>query len=182
MNSIVLGLLGVALAATAWGQSDPSRRFSQSLSVESRTSAGLPHLDSDEVAILDALVRRDSAAPDAQRATAATFSQRLSADEYRHAGLGHLTAGQLVNLDALIAMHESAPAATPRLTDSLPRASTSGVSEKLPARELHGAVFLEVGGGRGFSERAGGIALRLEDPARHMAISVGYTERHVDCH
>lgn len=182
VRHLLLGLLGVALAATALAQSVPARRFSQALSAKARVSAGLPRLDSDETAVLDALIRRDAADSEAKRATAATFTQRLSADEYRHAGLGHLTTAELVNLDAFVAAREATTPAAPLWTAPRSRASAGPVDYDVAPPTPHGEMFLAVGGGRGFSERAGGVALTLEDAAPRLAISFGYTERRIDWH
>src|SRR5882724_1394380 len=78
-------------------------RLSKTLALGEFADAGLQHLTSDQIAILDALVRRDMAAnlrvPAAKETRAARFTQRLSADERKNAGLTLLTADQLVRLD-----------------------------------------------------------------------------------
>src|SRR4051794_34116432 len=74
-------------------------RFSQSLNAEDRAVAGVTRLSSDEIAVVDALVRRDvgtRARTNSDEKAGATFSARLTADERRIAGLPKLTAEELV--------------------------------------------------------------------------------------
>ena len=64
-------------------------------------------LTSDQIAVIDALIRRDLAAQLTPRRgdapPAARFSQRLSDDERRNAGLAALSGPEIERLDALIA-------------------------------------------------------------------------------
>ena len=57
-----LWLAGCLCLAVAVRGSGSELRFSQSLKPEDRTAAGLAKLSSDEVAVIDALVRRDTSA------------------------------------------------------------------------------------------------------------------------
>src|SRR5687767_11669807 len=85
-------------AATVLLPVTPSRaqdlRFSVTLGVAERTAAGLTKLTSDQVAVVDAFVRRDTGRPASTATTSeaaekpnATFSQRLTENERRTAGL-----------------------------------------------------------------------------------------------
>lgn len=178
--------LAAALLTPTAQAAEGSGRFSNAIGSDARASAGLTRLTSDEIAVLDALVRRDASRLEKAKPSAPTFSQRLTVDEYRSAGLAHLTAVELVNLDALIASTEtpsSSPIAATLSSPTASRRDTASVREKTEWKpDVHGEVFIEFGGGRGFSERAGGIALTLEGPERRTAVSVGYLTRRLDIH
>jgi hypothetical protein len=178
--------LAAALLTLTAQTAEGSGRFSNAIGSDARTSAGLTHLTSNEIAVLDALVRRDASRLENATPSAPTFSQRLTVDEYRSAGLAHLTAVELVNLDALVASTEtplSSPIAATLLSPDSSRRDAASIRETTGWKpDVHGEVFIEFGGGRGLSERAGGIALTLEDPERRTAISVGYLTRRLDIH
>jgi len=97
----VLVFAFAALSAGAEPASDASR-FSKTMAPDEFTAIGLNRLSSDQLGILDALVRHDAAYVAPVRPTAPRaprFSQRLSADERRNAGLALLDENQLVRLD-----------------------------------------------------------------------------------
>lgn len=173
-----LFLLSAAVAQTG------DVRFSQTLSADDRTAAGLPRLSSDEVAVIDALVRRDTGARAGTAAAdqaPATFSLRLSADERRAAGLAKLSAVELPKLDAFIARHQSARLARSLLAPPsyVTRPSRITPTETKKGREIHGSYSLSFGfGSGGYSEKSGSMVLTLEDPERGYSISVGYSETH----
>ena len=180
VRSLVAWLLVLSAAVAQTGDV----RFSQTLSAEDRTAAGLPRLSSDEVAVIDALVRRDTgtrAGTAANDQASATFSQRLSADERRAAGLAKLSAVELPKLDAFVARHQSARLARSLLAPPsyVTRPSRVTPTETKKGREIHGSYSLSFGfGSGGYSEKSGSMMLTLEDPERGYSISVGYSETH----
>jgi len=163
-------------------------RFSQSLATTERTAAGLERLSSDQVAILDALVRRDlTAQATPRRADAppppARFSQRLSTDELRNAGLATLTATELTQLDQFVERRISSSLARVLLSPPtfVPLSVRARVAEAKPKTpEIHGSFTLGFGvGSGGYSERFGGMTLTYEDPVRNFAVSFSYSESHI---
>lgn len=188
----VIFALALLLAAAGLARaSGDDTRFSTSLNAADRAAAGLPKLTSDQVAVIDALVRRDTArvggslnASSTRTAEqAATFSQRLTADERRVAGLGSLTAEEVAQLDSLITRQQTAKFARTLLTPPAFLARPSRViepGEKKTERAIHGSFSLSFGvGSGGYSERSGSMNLSFEDPARGLTINVGYTESHI---
>jgi len=177
-------LLAVSLCSTALLQSVDAAedlRLSRTLIPTECADSGLKQLTSDQIAILDALVRRDIAAGSRVSQTAEIpsdrFSERLSADERKNAGLTLLTEEQLVRLDSYVA-RLSAPVTS---AGSFSTAGTSG-SSVLSARtlrrapEIHGSITLMYGqGSDGYSERGGAMVLTYEDPSG-IALAVGYSE------
>ncbi len=179
-----LTLTGALLASTLV-VAEPAR-FSQSLSTEQRTSAGIDRLNSDQVAALDALVRLNlnNAAAEARKAEQqaaktnnqapapaaqpVAFTQSLSADQRRAAGLDTLTAEQTATVDTLVAA-QIAPA--PRYQPSVP--GTVEAVEFFPNRfEVHGEFGLSIGGGSGYSSRAGWVTTSLLDTKTGTEIGV----------
>jgi hypothetical protein len=162
-------------------------RFSVSLEQPERAACGLTRLTSDQVAVLDALVRRDMTT--LARATAAevskdqkpAFSQRLTAGERQTAGLGALTPAELTQLDATVERHQGARLARTLLAppEFITRRERITPTERKKEREIHGSFSLSYGvGSGGYSEKSGSMVLYLEDPAKGYSISVGYTETH----
>lgn len=162
-------------------------RFSATLGTAERTASGLAKLTSDQVAVIDAFVRRDttsrgSAQPPTGEKAAAPFSQRISAEERKTAGLPTLAATEVAQLDALVERHQTARLARTLLAPPLYLARNARVTptEKKKEREIHGSFSLSYGmGSGGYSEKAGSMVLTMEDPARGYSISVGYRESHV---
>ena len=155
-------------------------RFSQSLAPADEAAAGILKLSPDQLAVLDALVRRDArinAFPDpSQPAPAPRFSQRLLTAERQSAGLTLLTDAECTKLDAAVARFESGGRSGEQL-------STSGENWRPvaggPALEVHGTVSLTVGAGRGGASFMGGaMAVSVADPAHGIALSAGYAEMH----
>jgi hypothetical protein len=189
LNRLLLRCLALGLLALATARIHANDvRFSQTLQAEDRSAAGLGRLSSDEVAVIDALVRRDTASrgsstPDPKEAAApATFSQRLTADERRAAGFAKLTATELPKLDAFVDRHQNARLARSLLAPPtfVSRASRIVPTEKKKEREIHGSFSLSYGmGSGGYSEKTGSMVLTLEDPDRGYSISVGYSESHI---
>jgi hypothetical protein len=167
--------------AVANARAQDELRFSASLGAEERAAAGLARLDADRVAVIDALVRRDSSRP-AVAGAPADFSARLTADERRTAGIATLTAAERARLDTAVARHQSARAAR-SLQAPLVLAAPRGritTEERRPERGMHGAFSLSYTFGRGgYSERTGSILLTHEDPASGLSLAIGYSETHV---
>lgn len=179
-------LLGVSTAAA----NDHDPRFSSTLKAEDKTAAGLDKLSSDQVAVLDALVRRDTAtrgstpAPKtAAEAAPAEFSRRLTADERRTAGLTALAESEVAKMDTLIDRHQSARLARTFLAppEFLSPHSRGRVTEKrTDARRVHGSFSLSYGFGKGgYEEKTGAMVVTVDDPARNMSISIGYSQSHI---
>lgn len=176
-------LIAFALGPTP-GRAD-DRRFSSSLNVAESAQTGLGRLSSDEVAVLDALVRHDLAlvvdsSPSNSRP--AQFSQRLSAEERRNAGLTKLNETEIAELDADVERfaHPSVPGSGP-VSDPNAPANGTGLTSVLVRRapEIHGTVSFMVGAGsHGYSEYGGAINVTYYDPAHHFALDVGYSEIH----
>jgi hypothetical protein len=180
-----LFLFALLAAMPAIGRAADAR-FSQTLSATESAAAGLNRLSSDQVAVIDALLRRElsgQAPRPREDAPAATrFSQRLSDDERRIAGFALLTEAELAQLDALVERHAARASARALLTSPVvaaPRKVLVRPAETKTAPEIHGSFFLSMGwGSGGYSEKTGGMTLNYEDPARGFAISVGYSETH----
>jgi hypothetical protein len=165
-------------------------RFSVALDPADKAACGLARLTSDQVAVLDALVRRDtvrlgapvaSSPPEKDAAPAAAFSQRLTSDEQRTAGLGSLNAGERSRLDAAVDRFQNARLARSLLAPPsyAPRREPIVATERRKEREIHGSFSLSYGvGSGGYREKSGSMVLHLDDPAKGYAISIGYTETH----
>jgi hypothetical protein len=176
-KAIVWGWLMVALAVTAFADDG---RFSLQLTPMEREETGLQRLSSDQLAILDALIRRDEqwyTGPGAPPPSPTRFSQRLSPEESKSVGLDRFDEAHRFRLDVVISRIEFG---------EMP-VSTSGQSPKpmpqptlaRPGLEIHGMVSFTVGGGTGgYSEMGGSIALMLDDPAHNLSVFVDYEEMH----
>lgn len=173
---------------TAIGQAQ-DLRFSVALDQADRTACGLPRLTSDQVAVLDAFVRRDTAARGSASSSPAAkeenpnrpFTQRLTAGERETAGLSALTPAELTQLDATVERVQAARLARTLLAPPqfLARRSQIVPTERKKEREIHGSFTLSYGvGSGGYSEKSGSMVLTMEDPAKGFAISVGYSETH----
>jgi hypothetical protein len=175
-------LLAAPLGATV--RAADVTRFSQVLTAPQRMTAGLDRLTSDQLAVLDALVRYDDTHTIPATVThprPARFSQRLDADERHHAGLDLLSAEELARLDALVEQRWPlrAPVAAP-----VSRAPTSGAPGLTPEIErvrpqVHGSVTAWMGwGSGGYSEQGGAMDVDYYDPAHHFDVQLGYAEVH----
>jgi hypothetical protein len=160
-------------------------RFSQALSATEWTEAGINRLSSDQLAVLDALVRRDAAAQAAPRRNdpppGARFSLRLSADERRNAGLALLTEAETARLDAFVERSASASLARTLLAPPVfyPAGSRLRPTDGKTAPEIHGSISLSYGWSKGGgTEKTGAMTLNYEDPAHGFSLNVGYSETH----
>jgi len=177
MFLLAAALLAVALTATAWATD--LVRFSQALTAEQRVVTGLDQLTSDQLAVLDALVRHDDAyaVPSTlAHPRPARFSQRLNADERRNAGLTRLSIDQLARLDALV--EQRVPLRVPAVV-SASAVTTPTVEVERVRPQIHGEVTLGMGwGSGGYSEMGGSMVLDYSDPAHGLDLLMGYSEVH----
>lgn len=189
LNFAHLLLAAVACLAVA-ARAAEDLRFSVTLNAPDRTASGLAKLTSDQVAVIDALVRRDTVARASATAAPtkpaenpdATFSQRISDKERVTAGLTGLSAAEVAQLDAFVDRHQSAKLARTLLAPPvyLARRPNLTPTERKTEREIHGSFSLSYGvGSGGYSEKTGSMVLTMEDPAKRYSISVGYTESHI---
>ncbi len=184
-------LLALALAlAAVTNLFAADTRFSQALAISERAEIGFNRLSSDQVAALDALVRRDLASQTSSRRNekdappAARFSQRLTADERTVAGLPIFNEKELTRLDELVAQNGSAAVARALLAPPVfyPTGMRLRPIEpiKATAPEIHGSFTLAYGFGKGgYSEKYGGVTLNYEDPKHNLAVSFSYSESHI---
>jgi hypothetical protein len=144
--AIYAWLAGAAmLAARAEGI-----RFSEEVTPAERMGIGLQRLSSDQLAILDALVRRDekwNAQPGSPPPSPARFSQRLSPEERNSAGLDRLDEAHVFRLDIAVARIEFGP---PPVRPG-GKTSDATLQPQLAWRglEIHGMLSFMVGGGSG---------------------------------
>ena len=189
-NVRLLGIAATLLLCGAAHALAQDLRFSATLNTSERSTAGLGKLTSDQVAVIDALVRRDLAhgsitaptAPTPNATPTATFSQRLTPNERSTAGLGTLSALEVGQLDALVERYQAAKLARALLAPPAYLAPRSRVTptEKKTERELHGTFSLSYGfGSGGYSEKTGAMTITMEDPAKGYSVSIGYAESHV---
>ena len=154
-------------------------RFSQVLTAEQRAATGLDQLTSDQLAVLDALVRHDDAyavpsTPAHPRP--ARFSQRLNADERRNAGFTRLSVDQLTRLDALV--EQRVPLRVPFVAPAA-GVSASAVEIERVRPQIHGEVTLGMGwASGGYSEMGGSMVVDYYDPAHNFDLLMGYSEVH----
>ena len=178
---------GLVMAAAIAAENDT--RFSMTLTAPEQTESGVARLTSDQVAVLDALVRRDTAtrgstpAPKkAEDAAPSAFSKRLSADEQRNTGFTTLTATEAAKLDELIDRHQTAKLARSFLAppEYLTPNRRVAVTEKKDERRVHGSFSLSYGFGKGgYSEKTGSMVVNVDDPDRGLSLSIGYSESHI---
>jgi hypothetical protein len=146
---------------------------------------GLDRLTPDQIAVLDALIRRDTTLRSRANADASApeaFSRRLNADELRLAGLDTLPAETMARLDAAISRRQTAILAPFLLSPPvyLARPGKIEAREQKRERELHGTFSLTYGWGKGgYSEKTGAMTVTMEDPDKGYSLSVGYSESHV---
>lgn len=162
-------------------------RFSNMLNAEEKAAAGVSKLTSDQIAILDALYRRDTAkrgstvaAKSNAEAPPAEFSRRLSADERRNTGIASLTEAEVARLDALIERQQNAQLVRVFLSPPSLVARRDVRTEAKEERRIHGSFTLSYGFGKGgYSEKSGSMQVTIDDPERNMSITVGYSQSHV---
>lgn len=179
MNACVRLLFVFILFAGPAFAADADGRFSHTLSATELQQAGLDGLTSDQVAVIDALVRRDLTARLNGRTEEAPkiFSQRLTADERRIAGLEALSADELVRVNAFVERHQSIVVARELLAPPVLVSRHTGVrpQEEKAARKIHGQFSIGFGWGSGdYSERTASMVLHTElRPG--LDVSIGYS-------
>lgn len=191
MKSTPLLALGIALAAllSPLVRAADDVRFTNTLTAGDRAAAGVAQFTSDQVAVLDALVRRDTAvrgqmlAPkSAAEAPPAEFSKRLTADEQRNAGLASLPPEKVAQLDRLVDRFQSAQLARTFLAPPsfLSPSRRLTPTERKDERRVHGSFSLSYGFGKGgYSEKTGSMMVTIDDPDRNLSVTIGYTQSHV---
>jgi hypothetical protein len=162
---------------------ETNSRFSEWLPSAERSALGLARLSSDQVAVLDALVRRNTAAFVNSSAEAPTpgFSQGLTADERRNAGLLLFNTEEIARIDQWVARFASSTRTrallAPPVYAARPRLVEPREDKDKAERKIHGSFSLSMGwGSGGYSERTGSMVLRQDDPAGRYSITVGYSE------
>jgi hypothetical protein len=172
---VLWGWLVAAAAVAAWPE---DMRFSQQIPVAQQAEIGLQRLSSDQLAVLDALIRRDErwyVTPDAAPPSPARFSQRLSPEERASSGIESLDEAHRLQLDALVAQIEFG---NPRA----PAPGRSAGTSLLPrfggfSPEIHGSISFMVGGGSGgYSEMGAAMEFEVDDPAHNLSVFVEYEE------
>jgi len=188
----VAAALCLAVAARA---DEPT--FSAGLSSEDRTASGLSHLDSTQLAILDALVSEDVTAAHEGGVTAFStgFSERHWARERSASGLDQLSAAERATLDRLTARaiaigpppdtpftwhppKKADPVAIGPAPASKPTPTAAAVSY-LKQLEVHGDVSFTVGGSsHGGSFYGTSDDIVITDPNHSFTLAVGVDDYH----
>lgn len=169
-----------ALAFAGAVRADDLPRFSKTLSAAELSSVGVARLSSDQLAILDALVRRDLERSRfaSREPRAARFSDRLTADERRNAGIDQFPDAERTALDAAVERLITPPPAAGGTARYAGGYSVPNVKLRREP-EIHGSLTLLYGvGSGGYSEYGGEMVLTYEDPADRFAVAVGYSELH----
>ncbi|MCR6654440.1 MAG: hypothetical protein NVV63_01215 [Opitutus sp.] len=179
----LLLLTGLAFATVARAAEDV--RFTRTLAAEEISASGLDQLDSDQLAVLDALVRRDIAATRFVSRTprAKAFSARLSADELRNSGLDRLTAKQRAQLDQFAARVIPADDEDGGASANI-AASSGGPTPPIGIKvrrgpEFHGFVSLFAGWGSGNYSEIGGAVYVETNLTPSLTVGVGYAESRI---
>ncbi len=176
---LFLVLLCGCVALVARAASDV--RFSATLNPDLRDRTGLSQLTSDNVAVIDGLVRQDEAASKFKDNAVdhTRFSQRRTTRERDISGLNRLTPDEISLLDDLIGYRitgiaPASSAATATIT------STAGTAVKpnlsTAKLDIHGEIGFTYGWGKGGSFSGGDIILTYDDPAGRYGVLVGYSE------
>lgn len=178
-------LLFACLCLAGLARATETDRFSQWLTTTEQREAGVDKLTSDQVAVLDALVRKDISNRSVGRAEGSPdeFSKRLKPDELRNTGLASLTAEQVARVDVFVGRFAGAKLARTLLAPPVYISRTPPrpeQTERKKERELHGTFSLSMGwGSGGYSEKSGSMTVRMDDPEHNFSLSVGYSETHV---
>lgn len=150
--------------------------FSVGLHPDVFTGIGLTALSPDELANLNQLVARELAAARQGRVTAfrGTFCSRRTAAESAQAGLDKLSADGRDRLDRTVAQAIAASGRAVAPTTVTPAKDPGGVDvSSALAPEVHGAVTLGYGTGRGGSYRFGGVDTWYYDPQSRVTLALG---------
>ncbi len=161
---------------TLVGRAD-QERFSRSISAAERAAVGIPHLTSDQVAVLDALIRRDeqiNAFPVKGEKVPAQFTARLSQEEMHSAGLDRLSNAERSRLDVQVQRYEALAQAKPTST-----ADISGIQPQPgPSGPIvHGMISFTYGvGSGGYHEMGGAMAVSIDDPGHGISLFASYAQ------
>ena len=176
---------GWLLALTAEPAVGAESRFSGSVVVAERPGMGIERLSSDQLAVLDALVRREAEVARSESEPAAgtpkAFSRRLTDAERRNAGLHHLSPEELKRLDAAVARFELRDRTQHLLTPPIfvSHRSAARTVDRRREAEVHGSITLSYGWGGGYSTKSGSMVVNVADPNRRYSVTIGYGENHV---
>lgn len=165
------------LVATPMAVRAQQLRFSRLLSAGEFKQAGLERLSSDQLAVLDALVRQD-AQTDAEsapgRPPGGLFTERLATDEAHAAGINLLSGLERASLNSFVFQYENAQPSDP---SSGPGRSALDPDFRHPQPEVHGMISLTYGvGSGGFHEVGGAMAVSIDDPAHGVSLYLAYGE------
>lgn len=164
----LLAVMGMPMVAAVSGS------FTDRLSDEQKTAAGLKNLTSTELTVLDQLVADDIASNRRSSAPALSdrYSQRYSESQSHAAGLDRLTVGEINRLDELIA---SAIAIAPQPRER-PRLRGGDILSEKGRLQVHGGLSFTYGmasGGRDY--RAGSAWVSYFDPVTGLGLSFSYS-------
>jgi len=171
--------LGTGTAAGA------ESRFSGTFGAAERPAMGIERLSSDQLAILDALVRREAEVARHESEPSAgvprTFSQRLTDAERKNAGLNHLSPEELQRLDAAVARFQLSDRAQHLLTPPIfvSHRSAARTVERRREADVTGSVTLSYGWGGGYSTKSGSMIVNVSDPSRRYSVTIGYGETQI---
>lgn len=155
-------------------------RFSKSLGASDAAAIGVGKLSVDQVAVLDALVRRDLAQADrpAKTPRPGRFSERLTDNERRNSGIDQLAVAEVTELDRQVAQRTSLAPGAWLATSANSTTVVPSVKIRRGA-EVHGSVELMVGAGsHGYSEYGGAMTVAVEDPSSGLTVAFSYAEIH----
>jgi len=157
-------------------------RFTDALAPDQRAELGFAQLSSDNIAVLNALVRQDESTFKLRKNTIATtrFSERRTSHEREIMGLGLLDAEQVAKLDALVG-RRFVPVVTTRWMESsgLPSGVAISSVDTLNERrrpDIRGSFSFTYGWGKGGSVMGGDVNLIYRDPERRYSVMFGYSQ------
>jgi len=145
---------------------------------EQWTETGLNQLTSDNIAVIDALVRADKAASEYRHnnVRSTRFSQRRNEHERTISGLYLLTTAQIQRLDDLVAVRIIPPTAQLEASIPSPRLTVEPVMAGARPPEIHGQFSLTYGWGKGGSTRGADATMVYDDPAHHFSLLFNYSD------
>ena len=168
----------LTLVASPVRAQDDDLRFSATLRPEQWAEIGLNKLTTDNVAVIDALVRADKTTSEYRNNNIATtrFSQRRNEHERTISGLYVLTPEQLQKLDDFVALRLAPPTAQLEAPVPSPRLTMENTMAAPRGPEIHGSFSLTYGGGKGGSFRGGNSTFTYDDPAHGFSLLFSYSE------
>ncbi len=174
---LVLAVFLALAASRAWAQDDDVR-FSATLRPEQWTETGLNKLTTDNVAVIDALVRADKTTSEYRNNNIAStrFTERRNEHERTISGLYLLTPEQLKKLDDFVALRLAPPTAQLETTAPSPRLAMEPTVTPPRGPELHGSFSLMYGWGKGGSTRGTNSTFTYDDPTHGFSLLFSYSE------